>query len=314
MITRRKFLSATTTAALAVPGMFSALALAQVVESKTVKVGSILAGTTVAGNLMQQYLKETGVSADILSFGNITQRMQAVASGDVQIGYGGINAAIAMAARGFPLVLLANACDGGFAMIGRGPYTKLQDLKGKKIAVQFGSLGYVALQRKLEQLGMIGQVEQLDMNMQDMPVALQRGDIDAMHATEPYPTLARLNGWGTQIWLPYDTPMGRTNVGLVASLAFVTKYPILTRAVVKAHVRATRELAKDNTLAVDTVVKTLNVPRAVAQESMKNTFFSADSGPAFHQSVMAMGDMMIEAKLDDKVPNWQTFFRTDMVV
>ena len=64
---------------------------------------------------MPKYLKEqAGVDAEVVVFPNITQRMQAIASGDVQIGYGGINAAISLAGRGEPLLLLSNATDGGW--------------------------------------------------------------------------------------------------------------------------------------------------------------------------------------------------------
>ncbi len=315
MVTRRKFVSAASALmvpALA-PGLFESAANAKTPEMTTVKIGTILVGTCIAGNLVQTYLKQQGVDVEILPFSNIVQRMQAVASGDVQIGYGGINAAVQLASHGFPLAVLANGCDGGFDVIGRAPLKRFEDLKGKKIAVQFGSLGYATLQWKLQHLNMTDQVVQLNMDNQDMPVALQRGDVDAFYATEPFPTIARINGWGQSIWLPIDTPLGKTNVGLVASQDFITKNPILTRMIVDAHVRATQALAKDNTLAVDAIVKALNVSRQAALESMQTTWFSADSGPGFQKNVMAMGDMMLQSKLIQKLPNWKEFIQTGMV-
>jgi ABC-type taurine transport system substrate-binding protein len=67
-------------------------------EQTMVKIGNVLGDPNVAGFILPRYLKEqAGVTAKVIVFPNITQLMQAIASGDVQIGYGGINASIALA-------------------------------------------------------------------------------------------------------------------------------------------------------------------------------------------------------------------------
>lgn len=310
MTTRRRFLLGTA-AALGAPALIARRGYA--VELTSVKIGSILGGTTAAGELIPKYLKEVGVTAEVINFPNITTRMQAVAAGEVQIGYGGINAAIALAAKGFKLTLLANACDGGSYCLGKPEFKSLQDLVGKKLAVTAGTISHAAAQWKLHSLGLTDKVELLFMNYADMPVPMQRGDIDAMVAFEPFPTLVRMNGWATNLWEPYDTPMGKTNLGFLASQDFTKKYPVLAREIVKAHVKATQELIKDPSLAIDTISKVLNLPRPVAAESIKNTFFTIESGDAFKKSVMAMGDMCVESKMFDKVPDWSGFFDTSLV-
>src|SRR4051794_10584503 len=130
MTSRRRFIMGAAVA-LGAPAIISRRGYA--VEMTNVKIGSILGGTTAAGELMPKYLKEVGVTAEVINFPNITQRMQAVAAGEVQIGYGGINAAIALAAKGFKLTLLANACDGGSYCVGKPAFKTLNDLKGKKL-------------------------------------------------------------------------------------------------------------------------------------------------------------------------------------
>jgi NitT/TauT family transport system substrate-binding protein len=305
MPTRRRFILGTA-AAIAAPAIIARRGYA--VEMTTVKIGSVLGGTTAAGELLPKYLKEVGVTAEVVNFPNITQRMQAVASGDVQIGYGGINASISMLQRGFKLSLLANGCDGGSYCVGKPQYKSLTDLKGKKLAVTAGTISHAAAQAKLHALGLTKDVELVFMNYADMPVPMQRGDIDAMIAFEPYPTYVRLNGWGTDVWEPYDTPMGRTNLGFVAAQDFLKKYPVLASEVVKAHKRATDELIKDPSLAVDTIAKVLNLPRTIAEASIKNTFFAWKADDAFKQSVMAMGQMMVDSKMMDKLPDWTGFF------
>jgi ABC-type nitrate/sulfonate/bicarbonate transport system substrate-binding protein len=107
--------------------------------------------------------------------------------------------------------------------------------------------------------------------------------------------------------------MGNTNLGFVAAQDFVKKYPVLAREIVKAHMKATEELVKDPTLAVDTIAKVLNLPRNVAEASIKNTFFTAKADDAFKASVMAMGQMMVDSKMMEKLPDWTGFFDFSLV-
>jgi NitT/TauT family transport system substrate-binding protein len=283
------------------------------VEQRSIKIGSVLVGTTMAGELMVKYLKEVGVDAEVLQFPNITQRMQAVAADTVQVGYAGINAAILLASKGVPLQLLANACDGGWNMIGKPEFKTLESLRGKRIAVQPGNICHIALAWKLKSLGMTKDVELVFLNNNDMPIPLQQGQIDAMFSIEPYPSLAKENGWGVDIWNGYDTPMKATNLGFVASRAFVEKNPVLARELVKAHVRATKDLIADASFASETVARVLNMPRPVIDASLKNTFYSIESGEGYNKTIVAMAEMMKEAAMLDSMPDWKTFINTRFV-
>jgi NitT/TauT family transport system substrate-binding protein len=309
-ISRRNLLLAASTL-VAAPAIVSRTGYA--VEQKSIKIGSILTGTTMAGEIMIKYLKEIGVDAEILHFPNITQRMQALAADSIQVGYGGINAAISLAGRGVPLVVLSNACDGGWNLVGKSDIKDFAGLKGKKVGVQPGAICHIAIAWKLASAGLTKDVELVFLNNNDMPTPLQQGQIDAMFSIEPYPSLVKVNGWGGDIWNGYDTPMAKANLGFMASQAFVDKNPVLTRELVKAHVRATKDLIADPTIAAEVTTKVLNMPRNVIDLSLKNTFFAHASGEAFKKSVIAMGEMMVESKITEKLPNWDKFIDTSLV-
>ena len=309
-ITRRHALLAGATL-VAAPALLSRRGYA--VEQKSIKIGSVLAGTTMAGELMIKYLKEVGVEAEVLQFPNITQRMQAVAADTIQVGYAGINAAILLASKGVPLQILSNACDGGWNLVGKPEFKTLEALRGKKIAVQPGNICHIALAWKLKTLGMSKETELVFLNNNDMPTPLQQGQVDAIFSIEPYPTFARVNGWGADIWNGYDTPMKGTNVGFVASKPFVEKNPVLARELVKAHVRATKDLIADATVAAEVTAKVLNMPRPIIDQSLKNIFFSASSGDEFKQSIVAMGEMMTQSAMLDKTPDWNAFINTSLI-
>lgn len=307
MLTRRRMVT-TAAATLAAPAILGRSVLAQ---QATVKIGNILGGPTMAGYLLPKYMKDMhGIAAEVINFPNITQRMQAIASGDVQIGYGGINAAISLAGRGVPLMVLSNATDGGWYLLG-GPKVKtFADLKGKKCAVQPASISHICLLWKLQKEKLDKDVELLMMNNNDMPIAMQRGDIDALIVFEPYAAFTLVNKWATKLWEPYETPMGKTNLGVIATPDFVAKNGELTKKILSAHKAATAELQKDNTAAAEAIVKALNMPLDVAKESLTNTFFTTDSGPAFRKGIEALGAMMLEAKMTEKLPDWDKFINT----
>ena len=283
----RRHILAAAGATLGAPAIVSRGALGQ--NLRKVKMGSAFTTTTNAAFLMPALLKPEGIDLELVMFPSLVQRMQAVASGDVDIGNGGLSATMQVATKGFPMQVLANGCDGGWMVLAQPAIKSFQDLKGKKVAVQNGSIGLVSLNWKLKQERVFGQVEMAFMDNQDQPVPLMRGDVAAICVFEPYAALAELNGWGKRLWVPYNSPMGKTNLGFVASSAFVKKDPELTKKMVAAHVKATNEMATNPSIAIETTIKQFKMTKEVAELSTKNLFFSADFGHGLRRRPQGAG-------------------------
>jgi len=307
MLTRRALLAATTGLAV------TRLAAPAIAQQPTIKVGSILGANTVAAELLPDLLAPKGIKVEIVNFPNITQRMQAVASGDIQVGYGGINAAILLAANGVKLALAANAAEGGWNTVALPSIGGWNDLKGKKMAVQVGSTADLCLRWKLKERGLANDVEVLNMNNNDMPTALSRGDIQAAMPFEPAAAFATVRGFAKEFWRPYDTPMKAISLGLIVSPAYAAANKSLTKELVAAHVAATAKLKSDPSAPIDTMMKVLNVPRDVAEAAMKNIVFTHESGASFAADVRALGGMMLEAGLVKQLPDWSGFIDTSLV-
>lgn len=307
MINRRKLLATT----LAVAAIIPRTSLGQTMRK--VKVGSAFTTTTNAVFLMPKYLAPEGIDIEIITFPSLVQRMQAVASGDVDVGNGGLSATMQVATKGFPMSVLANGCDGGWMVLSHPSINSFRDLKGKKIAVQNGSIGLVSLNWKLKQEKLLGDVQLVFMDNQDQPIPLLRGDVAAICVFEPYAALAEQNGWGKKLWVPYDTPMGKTNLGFVASLKFIKADPDLTRKIVRAHVLATKELADNPQIAVDTTIKQFKMSKEVAEASTKNLFFSTESGAKFQDGLKSLAKMMIEDKMLEREPDWAEFINASFL-
>jgi NitT/TauT family transport system substrate-binding protein len=307
MIQRRTVLAA----ALAAPAIVSRHSLGQ--SLRKVKLGSAFTTTTNAMFLMPDLLKPEGIDAEIITFPSLVQRMQAVAAGSVDAGNGGLSATMQVATKGFPMSVLANGCDGGWMLVAQPDITDMQQLKGKKIGVQNGSIGLVSLNWKLRHEGLDGKTELVFLDNQDQPTPLARGDVAAICCFEPYATFAEMSGFGHKLWVPYDTPMGKTNLGFVASTSFIKKDPGLTRSLVQAHVKATETMRNDPSIAIATTVKQFNLSPEIAAASTKNLFFSADSGEAFQSGLKALAGMMIADKMLDQEPNWSEFINVSFI-
>jgi NitT/TauT family transport system substrate-binding protein len=308
MLTRRTLFA---TAALAAPALVSHASLGQ--SLRKVRLGTAFTTTTNAMFLMPDLLRPEGIDAEVVSFPSLVQRMQAVASGSVDVGNGGLSATMQVATKGFPMAVLADGCDGGWMLLARPGITSMAGLAGKKIGVQNGSIALVSLSWKLRQEGLTDKVQLLFLDNQDQPVPLARGDVDAICCFEPYATFAEQNGFGKRLWVPYDTPMGKTNLGFVASVPFIKKDPALVRQLVQAHVKATNTMRDNPKIAVDTTVKQFNMSQEVAEASTRNLFFSADSGPAFQTGLRALAGMMVTDKLLDREPDWDEFINTSFL-
>ena len=312
MLNRRLFVaSALAAPTLAAPAIMSHAALGQALRK--VKLGSAFTTTTNAMFLMPDLLKPEGIDAEVITFPSLVQRMQAVAAGSVDVGNGGLSATMQLATKGFPMAVLANGCDGGWMLVAKKSITEFKQLAGKKIGVQNGSIGLVSLNWKLKAEGIADKVELLFLDNQDQPVPLARGDVDAICCFEPYAAYAELSGFGHKLWVPYDTPMGKTNLGFVASTGFIAKEKDLTRKLVAAHVKATNTMRTDPSIAIATTIKQFNLSKEIAEASTKNLFFSADSGETFQTGLKSLAKMMIESKMLDAEPKWDEFLNTSFL-
>ena len=306
---RRQLIAAA--ASLATPALVSRGSLGQ--SLRKVRIGAAVTTTTSAAFLMPKLLTGEGIDLELVMVPSLVERMQAVASGNLEIASGGLSATLQVAAKGSSVQVLANGCDGGWMVLAQPSINSFKDLAGKKVTVQSGSIGLVSLNWKLRQEGVFGKAEVVFMDNADQPGALMRGDAAAICCFEPYAALAEHNGWGKRLWVPYDSPMGKTNLGLVASQKFAKAEPELTRKMVRAHVKATAEMASSASIAIETTIEQFKTTREVAELSIKNLFFSAESGAPFVAGLKALGKMMVEEKMLEKEPDWGSFLNLGYV-
>jgi NitT/TauT family transport system substrate-binding protein len=146
--------------------------------------------------------EEHGFELTLQPAGSSTEIIQAMQSGQVQIGYGGTTGVFQAIEGGVDLVIIAAASatpdnpENGIndlLVTADSPLKSAKDLEGKKVAVNAPG-GYTQLLSDIAVKadgGDPSKVQYVQMGVPDQPAALESGAIDAFVAGEPFGTLGR---------------------------------------------------------------------------------------------------------------------------
>ena len=129
-----------------------------------------------------------GKSIEFVKFTSGTEVINAMASGSVDISLNGSSPTAAGYSRGVDLqvIYIYDNINNAEALVVDGSVTAPQDLKGKKIAVPFGSTTHFHMMFALEQFNIpSADLEVLDMSPPDMVAAWERGDINGGFVWDP---------------------------------------------------------------------------------------------------------------------------------
>jgi len=121
-----------------------------------------------------------------------------------------------------------------FSSIVTNRFMSLAELKGKKVGNGYGSTAHYTLLEGLSTVGLSEKdVRLVDMNVNDMPAALESGKIDAFSAWEPAPTIALSKNPGN--FLAYR---GVSNTYLLFNAGLAQRQPEVARQFLAAFARA----------------------------------------------------------------------------
>jgi taurine transport system substrate-binding protein len=139
---------------------------------------------------MEQLKKEGlgGKSIEFYKFTSGTEVINAMASGSIDISLNGSSPTAAGYSRGVDLqvIYIYDNINDAEALVVDDTITAPQDMKGKTIAVPFGSTTHFHMMFALEQLGLDAkQVNVIDMSPPDMVAAWERGDIAGGFVWDP---------------------------------------------------------------------------------------------------------------------------------
>ncbi len=196
--------------------------------------------------------------------------------------------------------------------------TKLEQLRGKKIANQTGSsTGNIFVDTIAPGAGLKkGDYQEIKMNVNDMVAAMAAKTVDAMVNVEPYNAIAEADGLATTILNFWETD--KLPVFMAATPEFVEKYPDTVVAYLKAWLDAGKDF-KQNPNKVADVIYTFYASKGykMSRETFAKALATVEVNPGFPADLKPYMQEQAEVLLKEKkitaIPDWNRALRTEFM-
>ena len=270
------------------------------------RVGTWKTAQTIQPFVYQQFLPKQPV--EVFPFTNPADQKMALLAGSLDLCGTTIAHAIHSASRGEPVVVVAALCNKCSALVVRkdGPIQGVKDLAGKVIGYVPGTMHEILLRETLTRNGLNPDkdVQLTRVDFFDMGLALAGGSIDAFLSGEPFPTLAKMEGYGRVLAYPYyGESIGSINAGLLVRRETVEKNPELVAGLVAAHARTT-EWLKANPDQWLQKAAGFGTRLEVLKNAAPNMELAWNMDEAFQKRVAALGGRMKALGLIQSEPDY----------
>lgn len=253
-----------------------------------------------------------GIETELVQFNNGGDLMTGMASGEVDIGYGGITPVLSAVEKGVPIKVVAGAqIEGsGIAVSPESDIDSPEDLAGKSIATPGeASIQYMLLQYYLENNNMSTD----DMNISAMKVApmndaLNANKIDGMLTYEPYVTMAVENGNEMFINSSEILPEHPCCV-VAASERFIDENPDKLDTIISIHENATEFILENPDEAAELLPDDIVADVEIEKKAISGIKFVYGLNETYKQSIMDF--MQIEVDLgilEEPIPETDIFW------
>jgi len=253
-----------------------------------------------------------GIETELVQFNNGGDLMTGMASGEVDIGYGGITPVLSAVEKGVPIKVVAGAqIEGsGIAVSPESDIDSPEDLAGKSIATPGeASIQYMLLQYYLEDNNMSTD----DMNISAMKVApmndaLNANKIDGMLTYEPYVTMAVENGNEMFINSSEILPEHPCCV-VAASERFIDENPDKLDAIISIHENATEFILENPDEAAELLPEDIVADVEIEKKAISGIKFVYGLNETYKQSIMDFMQIEVDlGVLEEPIPATDIFW------
>ncbi len=197
-------------------------------------------------------------------------------------------------------------------------FTKVEDLRGKKVANQTGSSsGNIFTDQLAPAHGLKkGDYQEVRMNVNDMVAAMAAKTVDAMVCTEPYNAIAEADGIGNTI---VDfSKVDPLPVFMAATPEFVQKSPDTLVAYLRAWLQVTKDFTSNPDKVADVIhtfytSKGYKIDRTTFRKALATVEvspgFPSDLGPYMQKHA----EILLKEKKIAKIPDWKVAMRTEFM-
>jgi len=266
------------------------------------------------------YLEKHGIAVDEFAVpsGNIT--MQQMVARQVDLGtYAGPSFIIGNVKGGLVAIAMIEHVGKTARITARKDLniTKIEDLRGKRIANQTGSsVGNDLVDIVLPHYGLNkGDYAEVRMDVNNMVAALAAKTVDAMANVEPYNVIAVADGIGTDLgdFSSFDS----MPVFMAATPDFVEKNPDAVVAYLKAWLDAANDF-KNSPQKVNDVIYKFYADKGykMSPETFATALSRVEVAPSFpdlKSYMQQQAEILVKSKIINTVPDWSKALRPDFM-
>jgi NitT/TauT family transport system substrate-binding protein len=315
-MTRRQYLAATGAAALTAGLARPALALAPVRQGYQTNIWGMPTYYLMRSGLLEKH----GIKVEEFAVpsGNLT--MQQMVARQVDVGtYAGQSFMLGHAKGGLVAIALIEYVGKTARVTARKDLgiTKLEGLKGKKIANQVGSsIATVFTDTIGPQHGLNkGDYQEVRMDVNNMVAALAAKTVDAMVNVEPYNVIAEADGIGVD--LIEFSGVDKMPVFMAATPEFVDKNPDTVVAYLKAWLDAGKDF-KSNPAKVADVIYSFYTDKGykMSKETFQKAMSRVEVDPGFpdlKSYMQEQAEILLKDKKIPAIPDWSKALRPEFM-
>ena len=196
--------------------------------------------------------------------------------------------------------------------------TKVEELRGKKIANQTGSsIGAIFTDTIAQKAGLKkGDYQEVRMNVNDMVAAMSAKTVDAMVNVEPYNAIAEADGLANTLadFWSFD----KMPVFMAATSEFVQKSPETVIAYLKAWLEVAKDF-KDSPQKVADGIYSFYTSKGyqMSQETFRKALATVDVNPGFPSDLQPymqeQAEILLREKKISAIPDWSKALRPDFM-
>jgi ABC-type nitrate/sulfonate/bicarbonate transport system substrate-binding protein len=222
------------------------------------------------------FFEKEGLNVEVKFVSSGSEIPAGMAGGTIPMAIASWTNPMVMVANGLPVRILAATTDISAAqqLVVRkdGPIKTPKDLEGKKLALTRIGLVMSILEKMCKEYGCdVSKITLINMQPEEIVLAFERGDVDAVQTWEPWATYATQHGGkillsATESFVPGKEGKKRVDGVYAAVFArddFVSKNPKTVQAALRALKNAAEWLEANPDAGADIVAKDINIPKPV---------------------------------------------------
>ncbi|MDQ3710195.1 MAG: ABC transporter substrate-binding protein [Actinomycetota bacterium] len=290
------------------------------VQGKTIRVATFTNSHAASPLYWAQFAPE-GLTVETTTLTSGTDMNQALERDQLDFALFGIVNGFVEAEQGLGSRIIAMAARKGAGLVvaADAAFERVEDLRGERIAFKGPSMQSLVLNALLDEAGMdpTNDVELVPVEYNDMPAALQRGDVAAFMGTEVNPSASVASGSGRRLVDPYTTRIGELNSCIWASPRMLDSEPELCRAAVELQRSAAEHLSpggdNDEDVWRDLIVDQYGLPTDVFTELLTNVGAVWELDERWVSQAKAGGADMAELGILKAEPDYDDLLRTEFM-